>query len=253
MFDLKLKGKKALITGGGRGIGRSAALLLAEEGVDVAINYQSNDEAAQATLLAIQAKGVRGLAVKADVSDAQAVNDMVRQVVAELGGLDFLIHSAGIANINPPTPDNFDRVLNVHLHSTHYLCQAVEPLMKDNKFGRIVTISSIEAHTCSDTAYSTAMAGKSAYMLGLAKRLATKNITCNAISPGTIWTEMLDPFIPPERRREVTEKKIPLWVSREGIPGPDEIGKVVLFLCSDLASHITGQDIWVNGGQDIHW
>jgi 3-oxoacyl-[acyl-carrier protein] reductase len=254
MADLKLKGKKALITGGGRGMGRSTAMMLADEGVDVAINYVSNDAAAQATAEAIAAKGVKGVALKADVAEYAQAEQLVKDAAEQLGGLDILVHSAGIANLTPPSPENFDRTMKVHLYSTNYLCRAVMPIFKAQRSGNIVIISSIEAHVCwGATAYSAAMAGKSAYMRGLARGAAPLNIRVNAVSPGTIYTEMLDPFIPPENRRERTEKDIPLFRLREGIPGPEEIAKVILFLTSDLASHVTGQDIWVNGGQDIHW
>ena len=198
-------------------------------------------------------KGVKALSLQADVADPAAAEKLVKDALAALGGLDILVHAAGIANLTPPTPENFDRTMKVHLHSTHYLCRAVMPLFRQQKSGSIVILSSIEAHSNSASAYSAAMAGKAAYMRGLRRAAAAANIRVNAVAPGTIWTEMLDPFFPPEARREQTEKVIPLWRSREGIPGPDEVAKVILFLVSDLASHITGQDIWVNGGQDIHW
>lgn len=254
MIDLKLKGKKALITGGGRGIGRSTAMMLADEGVDVAINYVSNDAAAQATAAAIAAKGVKGVAIKADVAEYAQAEQLVKDAAEQLGGLDILVHSAGIANLSPATPENFDRTMKVHLYSTNYLCRAVMPIFRAQRSGNIVILSSIEAHVCwGASAYSAAMAGKAAYMRGLARTAAALGIRVNAVAPGTIYTEMLDPFIPPEKRRERTEKDIPLFRLREGIPGPDEIAKVILFLTSDLSSHVTGQDIWVNGGQDIHW
>ena len=253
MADLKLKGKKALITGGGRGIGRATAMMLADEGVDVAINYVSNDAAAGATAAELAAKGVKAVALKADVGEYPQAEQLVKDAAEQLGGLDILIHSAGIANLAPPTPENFDRVVKVHLHSTFYLCKNVMPIFRAQRSGNIVILSSIEAHVCGPSAYSASMAGKAAYMRGLARTAAPSNIRVNAVAPGTIWTEMLDPFIAPEVRRENTEKNMPLWRSREGIPGPEQIAKVILFLTSDLASHVTGQDIWVNGGQDIHW
>jgi NAD(P)-dependent dehydrogenase (short-subunit alcohol dehydrogenase family) len=253
MADLKLKGKKALITGGGRGIGRATAMMLADEGVDVAINYVSNDAAAQAAAAELSAKGVKAVAIKADVADHAAAEKLVKDAAEQLGGLDILVHAAGIANLTPPTPENFDRTMKVHLYSTHYLCRAVMPIFRAQKSGNIVILASIEAHTGNASAYSAAMAGKAIYMRGMARNAAGANIRVNCVSPGTIWTEMLDPFFPPEQRRANTEKNMPLWRSREGIPGPQEVAKVILFLASDLASHVTGQDIPVNGGQDIHW
>lgn len=253
MADLKLTGKKALITGGGRGIGRATAQMLAAEGVHVAINYVSNDAAAQQAAAELAATGVQAAALKADVADPAACEQLVKDAAERLGGLDILVHSAGIANLMPPTPENFDRVMRVHMYSTNFLCRAVMPIFRAQKSGNIVILSSIEAHQGNASPYSAAMAGKAIYARGLARGVAPLNVRVNTVSPGTIWTEMLDPFTPREQRRESTERTMPLWRSREGIPGPEEVAKVILFLVSDLASHVTGQDIPVNGGQDIHW
>jgi 3-oxoacyl-[acyl-carrier protein] reductase len=253
MADLGLKGQKALITGGSRGFGRSAALLLAAEGVDVAVNYVSNAKAAQDVVRKAKEMGVRAIAVQADVADEDAVVQMVARVKKEFGRIDILIHSAGISGLSPETTENWDRVIKVHLYSTYFLGREIAPIMTEQKHGKIVIVSSIGAHQCGANAYCCGMAGKVCYAKGLAKSLASSNVTVNTVSPGNIFTEMLDPFVPADQRRPFSEKNIPLYRSREGIPEADEVGKVLLFLVSDLASHITGQDIAVNGGQDIHY
>jgi 3-oxoacyl-[acyl-carrier protein] reductase len=125
MADLGLKGKKALITGGTRGIGMATAMVLASEGVDVAVNYVNNDAAAHKSAAQLAAKGVKAVALKADVADPDQVEKLVKDANEQLGGLDILVHSAGIACITPQTPENFDRVVKVHLYSTHYLCKSI--------------------------------------------------------------------------------------------------------------------------------
>ena len=252
MADLKLNGKKALVTGGTSGFGRSAAELLAAEGVDVAVNYARNDEKAEKTLEALRGAGVDALAVKADVADHEACADLVKQVHDRFGHIDVFVHSAGIAGMDDSKPEEWDRVIRVHLYGTHFICRAVEPVMVEQKSGSIVILTSIADNTGGANSYSAAMAGKLSYGLGLAKKLARHNVRVNCVAPGTVFTEMLDPFYKDEEaRRKATEERIPLWVSREGIPRADEVGKVILFLASDLSSHITGEEIRVNGGQFV--
>ncbi len=253
MEFLGLARKKALVTGGSRGIGRSATLHLVRAGADVAINYIENANAAANVVQDARSLGSEGtFAVRADVAEDHEVARLVREVLNEFGRIDILIHSAGIAQPTPLTPDTWDRVMRVHLYSTFYLCQEIAPIMKRQGGGKIVIIGSIMAHQCWAEAYSTAMAGKICYAKGLAKELAPYNINVNVVSPGTIFTDMLDPFIPKEKRREVTEQQIPIYRARGGVPGPDDVGKVIAFLASDLAAHIVGEDIQVNGGQFVH-
>jgi len=252
-FDrMGLVGKKALVTGGSRGIGRAAVLFLAEHGADVAVNFVRNEQAAAWTVDTARSHGVESFSVRADVSDQQAVASAVGQVSERFGHIDILVHSAGIAQRLPLTPETWDEILKVQLYSTFYVCNEVAPIMQAKKSGRIIILSSIMAHECGVDGYAVAMAGKICYAKGLAKQLAPHNINVNVVSPGTIFTEMLDPFIPPHKRREVTERAIPLFRSREGIPVAEDVGKVILFLASDMAAHITGEDIQVNGGQCIH-
>lgn len=251
MMDIfGLRGKKVLITGGSSGFGRSAAELLAQVGADVAISYSANDQKAQATLEALKPHGTDCFAIKADLADLAGCEETVKQAMDRWGRIDVLVHSAGIA-ANGKIPGNFDRVINVHLYSTHRLFGLVAPIMTSQQSGSIVVLTSIANNQGTANSYGAAMAGKLCYAMGMAKKLAPHNIRVNCIAPGTVFTEMLDPFIPAEVRRQRTEDSIPLWKNRQGIPQADQVGKVILFLASDLASHVTGEEIRVNGGQFI--
>jgi NAD(P)-dependent dehydrogenase (short-subunit alcohol dehydrogenase family) len=249
---MNLNGKKALITGGSSGFGRSAAELLADQGTDVCINYSSNEEKAAAALKALSRRDVDSFAVRADVADRDACADLVQQVKDRFGRIDILVHSAGISQINDTDPEAFDRVLRVHMHSTHWLFEAVTPVMVQQQSGSIVVLTSIANNKGDGGSYGAAMGAKLVYSLGKAAKLAEKNIRVNCVAPGTVFTEMLEPFYKSEEsKRKKTEQRMPLWKNREGIPLADEVGKVILFLVSDLASHVTGEEIRVNGGQFI--
>ncbi len=250
-MGLGLKGKKALITGGSRGMGRSAALLLAKEGVEVAINYLSHSSAAEETLKGIKASGSSGITIKADISNPQEVEEIVSRVMDEFGRIDIWVHTAGIASKGDKTLREWEEVVRVHYFGVYYVGRKVSEIMKRQKDGKIIIISSIAAHSGGSDSYCTAMAAKGCYGIGLAKELAPFGINVNVISPGTIFTEMLDPFIPEDKRVEFCRENIPLYKDRKDYPGPDEIGKVILFLASDLASHVTGADIPVNGAQFV--
>ena len=131
------------------------------------------------------------------------------------------------------------------------MIEGYEDLIVQISSGKIIIIASIGAHDVWFDSYCTSMAAKACYGIGLAKELAPFGINVNVISPGTIFTEMLDPFIPADKRKEFCQEKIPLYKNREDYPGPNEIGKTILFLASDLASHVAGADIPVNGAQFV--
>jgi len=253
MVDLKLKGKKALITGGSSGMGRETAIMLAGEGADVAINYSRNDEKASSLVKELEKSEGKIVLVKGDVGEYRQTEKIVKKTVEKIGGIDILVHSAGIAQPREDTPENWDRVMKVHLYSCYNLRKFAVPVMKEKKGGTIIIVSSIAAHDPGSNAYCVAMAGKICFAKGLTKELAPFNINVNTVSPGTIFTPMLDPFIPENKRREFAENNIPLYKNRAGYPQGDEIARVILFLASDLGRHMTGEDIKVDGGQFIHY
>ncbi len=251
-MELGLKGKKALITGGTSGFGKETAKLFLEEGVSVAINYVQNDERAKQAYEELKEKG-KVIVVKGDVGDYKETERVVNKVLDSFGTIDILVHSAGIAQPKEDTPENWDRVIKTHLYSCYNLGKLISPIMIKQKRGKIIIISSFAAHMTDSNAYSVAMAGKICYTKGLAKTLAPYSINVNSVSPGNVFTPMLDPFIPVEKRREFTEAHIPLYKGRDGYPEAIEVAKVILFLASDMAGHITGEDIKVDGGQFIHY
>ncbi len=245
-----LKGKKALITGGSRGIGRAAALALSKEGVNLAINYFQNKRAADSLIRKVKKDKVEAFALQSDVGDFLQVKKMVEEIEKRFEYLDIWVHSAGIPCLGDKKIEDWDRVMKVQLYSVYYLSKFIVPMMKKRKRGKIVIISSLCAHTSGADSYASAMAGKTCFALGLAKRLAPFNINVNVISPGTIFTDMID-YIPIKERRKFTEENIPIYKSRKGIPGPEEVARVIVFLVSEASRHITGADIPVNGGQFI--
>jgi len=249
-LDLNLAGKTALVTGGSRGIGRGCAVALARCGVDVAIGFARNETAANIVVTQCAELGVRSFAIQADVGEHDQVDAMCDSAVERLGGLDILVHAAGIGDLGPE-PTQFDRTMRVMFYSLHYLARKVVPVMTAGGGGSMIVITSINAFTCGANAYCPAEAAKVNYCKGLARDAAEHNIRVNSISPGTIFTDMLA-SMPEHERRPFTEREIPLWRGREGLPMPEEIGKAAVFLASDLSSHITGVDLPAAGGQYIH-
>lgn len=248
-IDLGLDGKVALVTGGSSGIGKSAATLLTAAGCRVAVGYSRDQAKAEKAVAEI---GGETFAIKADVADAAACQDMVRRTVDTFGRLDVLVHSAGISKLDDGDPVAFDRVVKVHLHSTHYLLPAALEPMRRQGGGSIVVLTSIAGNKGGASSYAAAMAGKRAYTLGFARQVAGENVRVNCCSPGTVFTEMFDKFIPGDAaKRQRTERDIPLWKRRSGYPKADDAGKVILFLASDLAGHVTGEEVRVNGGQFV--
>jgi 3-oxoacyl-[acyl-carrier protein] reductase len=247
-MDLGLAGRRVLVTGGSRGIGRECALSFARAGSRIAIDYVSNSQAAAKTRQNLLALGAEAHAVKADVTDLGAVRWLVREVHRLLGGLDILVHSAGIAFQEGDEVDEtekWDRILRSHLHSTYYLCREAKEGMKAQRWGRIIVIGSIAGRGSGSSPYSVAKAAQSHYVRGLASELGPYSITVNVVSPGRVNTDM----IPGTEEDWVAYARsvIPLYRERDDYPGPDLIGDVVAFLASEPARYISGADLHVSG------
>jgi 3-oxoacyl-[acyl-carrier protein] reductase len=241
MTYAELQGKVALVTGGGRGIGKGIALALAAAGCDVAVNYVSREADARATAEAIRAGGRRALVVKADVARGTEVTTLVRAVEAGLGPVDILINNAGRAtfeSIEQMTEASWNDTLQLNLTSIFLLTQEVLPGMRARKWGRIINLTSVAAQAGSVMAvhYAAAKAGVIAATKSYARLLAKEGVTVNAISPALIGTELV------ASNSHVKPDIVP--VGRFGTV--EECADVAVLLAGN--AYITGQTISVNGG-----
>lgn len=243
-----LEGRKAVVTGGSRGIGREICLLLAENGADVALAYRKSAVEAEQLREEIAAMGRSCIAVQTDVSVSADVDRFVTQAAQALGGIDILVNCAGVfpqALIEDITDEDWSRVMRINLDGAFYACRAAAPyLKKSGKNGRIINLSSQAA--LNGTAHGVHYGASKAALLGLtyclAKELGPDGITVNAILPGRIDTEMLA-YATPERRAQWLQST-PL--GRFGDAA--DIAELAVFLASDKGGYITGAKINVNGG-----
>jgi 3-oxoacyl-[acyl-carrier protein] reductase len=243
---ISLAGKKALVTGSGRGIGREIALKLAAAGADVAITDVDLDSARQ-TSKDIEALGRRSIAIQADVSNQESVQKLFETCVADFGAIEILVNNAGITRDNlliRMSEADWDMVLSVNLKSVFLCCkEAMRPMMKA-KYGRIVNISSVIGlmGNAAQANYAAAKAGMIGVTKSLAKEYAVKNITVNAVAPGFIQSAMTDKLAPEIKQKYI--EHVPL--ARLGTP--EDVANAVVFLVSPLADYITGQVLTVDGG-----
>ncbi len=243
---LGMEGRTAIVTGGGRGIGRDITLLLGEYGTDVAI-VDINEEAAARTVALLGEKGRSGCALRCDVSDLDQVRRCVEEALKWRDGIDFLVNNAGIARDNlllRMSEAEWKSVLDVNLTGTFNLTKVVSRHMVKKRFGRIVNISSVIGvmGNAGQANYAASKAGVIGFTKAVAKELAGRNVTVNAIAPGFIETEMTAAL--PEERKEEMRRLIPLGMFGSGA----DVARVVLFLLSELGSYVTGQVVHCDGG-----
>jgi 3-oxoacyl-[acyl-carrier protein] reductase len=241
-----LRDKVALVTGAARGIGREIALNFARQGADVAVVDISLADA-EAVASEIRNMGRRAVAVSGSVGNTEDVETFVGKISAELGRIDILVNNAGITRdtlLLRMKEEDWDTVLNVNLKGTFLCTRAVAKLMIKQKYGRIINIASVVALSgnAGQANYSASKAGIVGFTKTVARELASRNITVNAIAPGFIATNMTD--VLPENIKKELMAQIPL--GRLG--SPEDIANTAAFLVSDAASYITGQTISVNGG-----
>lgn len=240
-----LNGKRALVTGGSRGIGAAIATALAEKGADVAITYERSADRAAAVVQSIKAKGRKALAIQADSADPDAINRSVKEALEALGGLDILINNAAIGRpgtVADISLKDVQDMLNVNVRAPLLFAKAVIPHLKEG--GRIISIGSSIAERLpfpGVTAYAMTKSALLAFTRGLARELGPRNITANIILPGPVETEM-NPANSPIA--DVVRSMLPL--GRYG--KPEEIAAAVAYLASPAASFITGAIISVDGG-----
>ncbi len=242
-----MRDKIALVTGGSRGIGRAVALRLAREGAHVAFLYAGNEEAAQKTLDDLLAQGGKAMAIQCDISSLQKVQEAFARVKQEWGTVDILINNAGITmdGLTPRmTQEAFDRVIQVNLNGAFYAIRTAYGDLLRKRWGRIINISSVSGlmGNPGQANYSAAKAGLIGLTKTIAKELAARNITCNAIAPGFIETDMTDKL-----GAELIEKAVQA-VPAKRMGTAEEIAAAVAFLCGEEAGYITGAVLQVDGG-----
>ncbi|HDF0690303.1 3-oxoacyl-[acyl-carrier-protein] reductase [Staphylococcus aureus] len=239
--------KSALVTGASRGIGRSIALQLAEEGYNVAANYAGSKEKAEAVVEEIKAKGVDSFAIQANVADADEVKAMIKEVVSQFGSLDVLVNNAGITRDNllmRMKEQEWDDVIDTNLKGVFNCIQKATPQMLRQRSGAIINLSSVVGAVGNpgQANYVATKAGVIGLTKSAARELASRGITVNAVAPGFIVSDMTDALSDELKEQMLTQ--IPL--ARFG--QDTDIANTVAFLASDKAKYITGQTIHVNGG-----
>lgn len=247
---MNFKGKTAIVTGGSRGIGRAVCLELARGGANVALCFAGNETAAQETLKAVEALGVRALAVRCDVSDGAQVEALVKKTADTFGQVDILVNNAGITRdgllMRMPEAD-FDAVIAANLKGAFLCMKAVTRPMIRQKYGRIVNLSSVVGlrGNAGQVNYAASKAGVVGMTKSLAKELASKGVTVNAVAPGFIDTDMT--AVMQEAARMSIQASIPA-----GRPGAaEDVANAVAFLASEEAAYITGQVLAVDGGMSM--
>ena len=244
---IDLSGKSALVTGGSRGIGRAIALRLATQGADVAFSYRGNEAAAKDAAAQCEGLGRKALAIQGDVSDPESAEAVVKAALDAFGKVDILVNNAGITRddlIMRMSVEAFREVLETNLFGAFYMTKAVTRPMLKAKSGRIVNITSVsgQAGQTGQANYSAAKAGLIGLTKATARELASRSITCNAVAPGFVLTELTQD-LPEALQAEITSRT-PL--GRFGTV--EEIANAVAFLASDEAAFITGQVLAVDGG-----
>ena len=247
---MSLTGKTAIVTGGSRGIGRAVCLELARRGCNIVLSFAGNTAAADQTVSACQALGVQALAVQGNVADADAVKALFDAALEKFGAIDILVNNAGITRDNLLMllkEEDFDAVVDTNLKGA-FLCMkaAVRPMMKQRR-GRIISLSSVVGlrGNAGQVNYAASKAGVIGMTKSLAKELAGRNITVNAVAPGFIATDMT--AVLPDKAKEAILSSIPM--ARLG--AAEDVASAVAFLASDEAGYITGQVLAVDGGMSM--
>lgn len=242
--------RAALVTGGGRGIGRAICLALAAQGYDVAVNYAASSAAAEQTAEDCRTYGVQAVTLQADVTDPAACQTLVDTAAKTFGRLDVLVNNAGVTAdklILRMQEEDFDKVINANLKGAFFCCKAACKLMMRQRYGRIVNISSVVGlhGNAGQANYAASKAGLVGLTKSLAKEFAARNVTVNAVAPGFIGTDMTNAMT--DAAKQAAMAGIPAG----RIGAPEDVANAVAFLASENAAYITGQVLCVDGGMGM--
>ncbi|WP_139904413.1 3-oxoacyl-[acyl-carrier-protein] reductase [Clostridium thermarum] len=245
-----LKGKCAVVTGGGRGIGKAIAMKLAQQGADIVVNYRNSEKEAEELVHAIENMGGAALAVKADVSNFHEAETLIKSAQEKFGRVDILVNNAGITKDNlilRMKEEDFDNVISVNLKGCFNCIKHVSSIMLRQKSGRIINISSVIGlvGNAGQANYAASKAGILGITKSMAKELGSRGITVNAIAPGYIETDMTE--VLPQKVKDAIVESVPL----KRIGKAEDVAELAAFLASDSASYITGQVINVDGGMVV--
>jgi 3-oxoacyl-[acyl-carrier protein] reductase len=247
--NLGLVDRVALITGGSRGIGKAVVALFASYGAHVVVNYVRDEAAAAETVGMAQKQGIKAFAIRADVSQLDQAKRLLRETVEHFGRLDFLICNAGIwegAPVEEISEELWNKTLEINLKGTWSVCRAAVPLMKQQRFGRIVIVSSTAGQRgeANVSNYAASKGGQISFTKSLAPELGPFGINVNCVAPGWVETEMTTEALADAATLESITRITPLGRAAT----PEEIAGPIVFLCSAWANHITGEVLNVNGG-----
>jgi len=247
MTGIDLGGKVALVTGASRGIGAVVACRLAQAGVKVGVNYYASPDAATKVVDSIKESGGDALLVSGDVSQRELAESAIKQVVAHWGKIDFLVNNAGINKdrlLMRMTPEDFDSVINVNLRGAFRCSKYAIPHLIKQRSGRVINMSSVVGLSGNpgQANYAAAKAGLIGLTKAVAREVASRNVTVNALAPGYITTAMV------EELSEENQAKILARIPMGRFGTPEDVAEAVVFLCSDGASYITGQVLTIDGG-----
>ncbi len=247
---MMLKGKNAVVTGASRGIGRAIALKFADLGANVVLNYRSDVNSVNGVIKEIEAKGVKAVAIQGDVSSFEDSKKIIDEAIEKLGSIDILVNNAGITKdslIMRMKEEEFDKVIEVNLKGVFNCIRHTVPIMMKQRSGKIINISSVVglSGNAGQANYASAKAGVIGMTKSVAKEIASRGITVNAIAPGYIETDMTE--VLSDKVKETVKLNIPL----KKLGSPEDIANTAAFLASDMASYITGQVISVDGGMYI--
>lgn len=244
-----LANRVALVTGGSRGIGRAVVALFASYGAHVVVNYVRDEATASETVKMAQTHGVNALAIQADVSDLKQSEKLLQQTVEHFGRIDFLICNAGIwegAPVEAISEELWNRTLEINLKGTWSVCRAAVPLMKQQRFGRIVIVSSTAGQRgeANVSNYAASKGGQISFTKSLAPELGGFGINVNCVAPGWVETEMTTEALEDTATSDSIKRITPLG----RVATPEEIAGPIVFLCSSWANYITGEVLNINGG-----